>query len=293
MTFGEGTTSRDTRNDYCYRHPNRQSFVLCQRCGRTICGDCQTPGPVGVICPECMKQQRAAAPRVKSRVLTATSGTPVVTYALIGVCVAVYILQWIPGLDVTSRVWWAGLYSYPGAFEAGGVLYQGSFEPWRMITSMFAHSQSFIFHILLNMYMLWILGRMIEPALGRARFLTLYLMSGVGGSLGVLLLSDPRVPTIGASGAIFGLMGAFFVIQRRLGGNAVQLLVLIGINLVIGFLPGLHIAWQAHLGGLVVGALVGFILVETRSRARHLLQLGLLIAVGAALVAASFIHWFV
>lgn len=279
MTFGEGTQSRDTRNDFCYRHPDRQSFVLCQRCGRTICGECQTPAAVGVVCPECMRQQRAAAPRTRSRVLAATSGTPVVTYGLIGVCVAVYLLQWLPGLDATSRLWWAGLYSYPFAFE-----------PWRMVTSMFAHSQSFVFHILLNMYMLWILGRMLEPALGRARFLALYLMAGVGGSLGVLFLSDPRVPTIGASGAIFGLMGAFFVIQRRLGGNAVQLLVLIGINLVIGFLPGLNIAWQAHLGGLVVGALVGFILVETRSRARRGLQLGLLVAVGAALVLASCYH---
>jgi len=279
MTFGEGAQARDTRDDFCYRHPDRQSFVLCQRCGRTICGECQTPGAVGVICPECMRQQRASAPRVKPRVLTATSGTPVVTYSLIGVCVAVYILQWLPGLNLTPELWWAGLYSYPFAFE-----------PWRMITSMFAHSQGFIFHILLNMYMLWILGRMLEPALGRARFLALYLMAGVGGSLGVLFLSDPRVPTIGASGAIFGLMGAFFVIQRRLGGNAVQLLVLIAINLVIGFLPGLHIAWQAHLGGLVVGALVGFILVENRTRARRGVQLGLLVAVGAALVLASCWH---
>ncbi len=269
------------RTGYCYRHPDRQSFVLCQRCGRTICGECQTPAPVGVICPECMREQRASAPRTKPAVITraraaAGRGAPVVTYSLIGITLAVFLLQLVPGLAITDRLLYAGVYSIPG-----------NLEPWRMITSVFVHSTSLIFHVLLNMYTLWIFGQLLEGILGRWRFLALYLISGLGGSIGVLWLSDPRVGVVGASGAIFGLMGAFLVIQRRLGGQTTQLFVLLGINLVIGFIPGFNVAWQAHLGGLVVGALVGFIFVETRQRSRQALQVWLLAGVVVVLLILS------
>jgi membrane associated rhomboid family serine protease len=269
------------RPGYCYRHPDRPSFVLCQRCGRTICGECQTPAPVGVICPECMREQRASAPRTKPAVLTraraaAERGAPVVTYSLIGITLAVFLLQLIPGLAITDRPLYAGVYSIPG-----------NLEPWRMITSVFVHSTGLIFHVLLNMYTLWIFGQLLEGLLGRWRFLALYLISGLGGSIGVLWLSDPRVGVVGASGAIFGLMGAFLVIQRRLGGQTTQLFVLLGINLVIGFIPGFNVAWQAHLGGLVVGALVGFIFVETRQRSRQALQVWLLVGVVVVLLLLS------
>ncbi|GAA1057958.1 rhomboid family intramembrane serine protease [Agromyces luteolus] len=269
------------RASTCYRHPDRLSFVLCQRCGRTICGECQTPAPVGVICPECMREQRASAPRTKPAVLTrarsaAGRGAPVVTYSIIGITLAVYLLQLIPGLAITDRLLYAGVYSLPF-----------NFEPWRMITSMLVHSTQLIFHVALNMYTLWIFGQLLENVLGRWRFLALYLISGLGGSVAVLWLSDPRVGVVGASGAIFGLMGAFLVIQRRLGGNATQLLILVGINLVIGFVPGFNIAWQAHLGGLVVGALVGFIYVETRKRDQQRLQVILLAALVVVLLILS------
>ena len=269
------------RPGYCYRHPDRPSFVLCQRCGRTICGECQTPAPVGVICPECMREQRASAPRTKPAVLTraraaAERGAPVVTYSLIGITLAVFLLQLIPGLAITDRLLYAGVYSIPG-----------NLEPWRMITSVFVHSTALIFHVLLNMYTLWIFGQLLEGLLGRWRFLALYLISGLAGSVAVLWLADPRTGVVGASGAIFGLMGAFLVIQRRLGGSATQLLVLVGINLVIGFVPGFNISWQAHLGGLVGGALVGLIFVETRKRDQQGLQIGLLVALVAVLVVLS------
>jgi membrane associated rhomboid family serine protease len=268
-------------NGFCYRHPDRQSFVLCQRCGRTICGECQTPGAVGVICPECMKEQRATAPRTKPAVLTrmrsaGRRGAPVVTYTLIGITLAVFVLQLIPGLAITERLLYAGVYSIPG-----------NLEPWRMLTSLFVHSTTLIFHVLLNMYTLWIFGQLLEGMLGRWRFLALYLIAGLGGSVGVLWLGDPRVGVVGASGAIFGRMGAFLVIQRRLGGQTTQLFVLLGINLIIGFVPGWNIAWQAHLGGLVVGALVGWIYIETRKRNQQRLQVGLLIGVVAVLVVLS------
>lgn len=275
----------DSAANYCYRHPSRQSFVLCQRCGRTICPDCQTVGAVGVTCPECMREQRATAPRTKSALLTRMTGkgAPVVTYSLIGITLVVFVLQILPviGGQVTGALWYAGVYSHPG-----------SFEPWRMITAMFVHSTSFIFHVLLNMYTLWIFGQLLEQLLGRWRFLALYLIGGFAGSVGVLLLSDPLTPVVGASGAIFGLMGAFLVIQRRLGGDAKQLLVLLAINLVIGFIPGMNIAWQAHLGGLIGGAVVGLIFVETRKRDQQKLQVILLVAFSLVLVLLSLRYFF-
>jgi membrane associated rhomboid family serine protease len=264
--------------NYCYRHPGRQSFILCQRCGRTICPECQTQAAVGVVCPECMKEQRRNAPRTKPAVLTRLtgSGAPVVTYSLIGVTLLVFVLQLIPGLGLTDRFFYAGIFSYPGFFE-----------PWRMLTSVFLHSTGFIFHVLLNMYMLWIFGPQLETMLGRWRFLVLYLLCGLAGSLGVLFLADPRVGVVGASGAIFGLVGAMLVIQRRLGGNTTQLLVLLAINFVIGFLPGVNIAWQAHLGGLVGGAILGLIFVQTRQRSQAKLQTALVVLFAAVLVALS------
>ncbi|MDY7529657.1 MULTISPECIES: rhomboid family intramembrane serine protease [Cryobacterium] len=268
--------------NFCYRHPGRQSFILCQRCGRTICPECQTQAAVGVICPECMKEQRQNAPRTRPALLTRISSSrgPVVTYGIIGVTFAVFLLQLVPGFDVTSALLYAGIYSYPG-----------SFEPWRMLTSVFVHSTGFIFHVLLNMYTLWIFGQILEGMLGRGRFLALYLLSGLAGSLGVLFLAGPLTPVVGASGAIFGLMGAFLVIQRRLGGNSTQLLILVGINLVIGFLPNLNVAWQAHVGGLIGGAILGLIYVQTRRSKHQSLQNWLVAAFAIVLVALSFVKF--
>lgn len=258
------------RNNFCYRHPDRQSFVLCQRCGRTICAECQTQAPVGVICPECMREQRASAPRMKPRsvsrvtsIMRADSGKPAVTYVIIAVTLLTFVLQYIPGLAVTDRLLFAGVYAMPQL---------GHFEPWRMLTVALVHSTGFILHVGLNMYTLWIFGRMMEPMIGRWRFLTLYLVTTFGSSVGVMLLDNPLQPVVGASGAIFGLMGAVLIIVRRLGGNMTGLLVLVGVNLVIGFIPGTNIAWQAHVGGLVTGALLGLVFVSTRKRSQQTLQ---------------------
>jgi membrane associated rhomboid family serine protease len=271
------------RTNFCYRHPDRQSYILCQRCGRTICPECQTQAPVGVICPECMREQRASAPRTKPATLTrmrwaARQGAPVVTYSLIGITVFVFVLQWIPGLGVTNAMFFSPIF-----------MTEVLFEPWRALTSVFLHSTGLIFHILLNMYTLWIFGRLLEPMLGRIRFLALYLISGVAGSVGVVVFAAPDTQVLGASGAIFGLMGAFVVIQRRLGGNMTQLYILLAINLAIGFIPGVNISWQAHLGGLIGGALVGLVYLETRKPSRRPLQTGLLIALTVALIAIGIV----
>jgi membrane associated rhomboid family serine protease len=262
--------------NYCYRHPDRQSFVLCQRCGRTICGACQTPAAVGFHCPECMKEARQSAPRRKPAVVTAfrrTSTVPVVTWSIIALCVVIYILQLVTGGVVTDA-----LFYHPLLTEI---------QPWRMLTSLFVHSQYSFLHILFNMYSLLIFGPILERALGRWRFLALYLLSGLGGSVAVLLIA-PTIGVLGASGAIFGLLGAFFVIQRKLGGNSLQLVIVIGLNLVIGFVVP-QIAWQAHVGGLVVGGIVAFVFLRTREARKRNEQLLLLFAVLVGLVVLTVI----
>jgi membrane associated rhomboid family serine protease len=163
-----------------------------------------------------------------------------------------------------------------------------AYEPWRMLTSAFLHSATDPLHLLFNMYSLWVFGRAMENVLGRARFLALYLLAAFGGSVGVLWLSDPTTPVLGASGAIFGLMAAYFVIVRSMGGNTAQMAGIIAINLVYGFLvPG--VAWQAHVGGLVVGAAVGLIYSKTRSARAKQAQVLLLLLVLVLLVVATYI----
>jgi membrane associated rhomboid family serine protease len=270
----------------CYRHPGTATFIRCQRCERPVCIQCQVQAPVGVICPECLSQAQARTPRVGREALGGRANqTPVVTYSLIAITAFFYVLQWIPGLDATSYLAYSPLYTF-GEYGAVGAPY----EPWRLITSVFAHSTGFVFHILLNMYTLWIFGQMLERMLGRSRFITLYLASGLAGSLGVMFWASPNTFVVGASGAIFGLMGAYVVIQRKLGGETTQLLVLVGINLVIGFLPGMSISWQAHLGGLLGGALLGFIFVNTRNIAQKKLQLALITLTVLAFVALGLSH---
>jgi membrane associated rhomboid family serine protease len=274
------TTAPDTPDNYCYRHPGRQSFVLCQRCGRTICPECQVQAAVGVHCVECARQDRREAPRVNRgrpafvRSLTG-AGAPVVTYSLIGLCLLVFVFQLIPGLGVTNALLYAPAYTQPAT---GAPL-----EPWRMITSIFTHSPNSFLHILLNMYSLFIFGRVLEQMLGRGRFLALYLIAGFGGSVAVDLIASPTTAVVGASGAIFGLMGAYFIINRHLGGSSVQLIVLVVLNLAIGFfIPG--IAWEAHVGGLIAGGLVGLVYVRTRPIRKKRLQIVLVGAIAVALV---------
>lgn len=256
-------------DDYCYRHPDRESFVLCQRCARTVCGDCQTPAAVGVHCPECQAAQQAANPRVEKarRRWKNSQGAPRATYWLLGIIAAAYAGQWLTGGFLTQLM----LYWPPITL----------IEPWRMITTMFVHSVSSPFHILFNGYSLFVLGTLVERLIGPGRFLALFFLSGFGGSVAVALLS-PQTAVIGASGAIFGLFGALFVIQRSFGGANTQLLIVLALNLVLGFVvPG--ISWQAHIGGLAVGALVAWILVRTREEARRRQQSGYLVMVGLGL----------
>jgi membrane associated rhomboid family serine protease len=291
MTTPEFASNRD---NFCYRHPDRQSFVLCQRCLRTICGECQTPAAVGVICPECMKAERKnrtpAQKRAERRwgggrgpaMAITRSGRPVITYALIAVTSLIGLLQLIPGIGnaITQQMVFAAAYLFP---DLSGL----PFEPWRLLTAVFAHG-GFV-HLALNMLALFMIGQSLEPMLGRARFLALYLISGLGGSVMVAIL-DPSQPTVGASGAIFGMMAALLIIGRHIGANVTGLLVILGINFVYGLLfGGGRISWQAHLGGLVVGALIAYILVKTKRREQRIWQILALSAVTVVLLVAVFV----
>lgn len=290
MTSAEVTRNRD---NFCYRHPDRMSFVLCQKCLRTICPECQTQGAVGVICPECMKQQaaqRTAAQKKAERrwgrgsgavVTTAGSRAPRVTYVIMAVTIAISLIQMIPGpigAAVGNALTFIGYYISP---ELGSQV-----QPWRAFSVMLVHG-SFL-HLFFNMLSLWMMGRILEPLLGRWRFLALYLISGLAGSIAMALIA-PGSAVVGASGAIFGTFGALIVITRRLGGDITQILVIVGINLLIGFIPGFNVAWQAHLGGLIGGLAVGAIYAATRQRSQRGLQIGLLAALVVLLCGSVFL----
>ncbi len=274
MSYGIPAAEPSAEVPVCPRHPDRPAYVRCQRCGRPACPDCQRAAAVGFQCVDCVNETKRTTPTVRTVYGGAvTVGKPVVTYVIIALCALVYALQWIiPNDGIYQQLAYA-----PALTDV---------EPWRLLTSAFLHSQGFLLHIVLNMYTLWIFGQILEPLLGHARFLAIYLLSAVGGSVGFLLLTpvypvNGPVGLVGASGAIFGLFGALLVVQRQRGGEVRQLLVLIAINGVIGFMVP-QIAWQAHLGGLVTGALSAAVIAYTpRGPRQTLLQ-----AVGLAGVLA-------
>ena len=282
MTSADPRTNPD---NFCYRHPDRQSFVLCQRCLRTICPACQTPLPVGVICPECLAEQQKGARSAEVKRMPGRfarklrSDRPVVTYAIVIVTIAVYLLQLIPvvGGTITGALAFAPAYVVPATSVP--------FEPWRMLTVAFVHSTPLPFHVALNMLALWALGRSLEPSLGKVRFLALYVLSAIGGSALVALIA-PGTFVVGASGAVWGLLTSMLIIGRHLGVNILPIAILLGINLVFSFV-GSGVSWQSHIGGGLVGLLVGYIFSKTRAQKRQGLQAALLVAVGIGLVAVA------
>lgn len=266
----------------CPRHPDRVSYVRCQRCDRPACPACQRQAPVGFQCVDCLREQAASHPTARTTYGgRATDGRPLVTLGIIAACVVLFVLQLVPALAVTQRLAFA-----PVLAES---------QPWRFVTSAFLHQTGFLPHIMFNMFVLFQLGPVLEQQLGRVRFGALYLLSAVGGSVGYLVLADPtdlqswQGAVVGASGAVFGLFGALLVVNRRLGLESRGLVALIAVNAVIGFIPGLNIAWQAHLGGLLTGALVAVVLVYAPKARRQTVQSTgltgvLVLLVGLALV---------
>ncbi len=244
--------------NYCYRHPDRQSFVLCQRCTRTVCGECQTPAPVGVICPECMRADHLAQPRRVRKLRIAGAEQPVVTYVVMGLCAFVFVAQWF-----TANVLKVPFVDYYGTYSPVYTSGQyGVFEPWRMLTSAFLHGG--LWHLAMNLVSLWLFGRVLEPMFGRLRYTMLLLVSALGGSFAVSLLA-PTTAVIGASGMVFGLIGAWFVVMRRLQQDITPMIVLIALNVVVSLMnPG--ISWEAHLGGALTGVIAASVLLRDHER---------------------------
>lgn len=228
--------------------------------------------PVGVICPECLREQQqksATVTRMPRRRSAGIDSRPIVTYALVILTSVFFLIGMIPGV---------------GDYIQGLLAFRGDLayiQPWRLLTVTLVHAG--IWHVALNMLALWALGRSLEPLLGRWRFLALYLLGALGGSVLTAIVAPFQV-VVGASGAVWALLGAMFVIGRHIGANVTAIAVLLGLNLVITFLPGSNIAWQAHIGGGLVGALVGLIFARTRALRLQRRQIWLLIAVGAGLI---------
>ncbi len=261
----------------CYRHAGRETYVRCNRCERPICPDCMRSASVGFQCPECVADGGRA-----TRSHRTFAGGAVrtrqgrVTLALIGLCAAAFLAE-LATPDVEAR------FSLVGVWVADGQWY-------RLLTSMFLHVA--IWHLAVNMLALFALGPFVEAALGRWRFLSLYLLSGLAGSALSYLMSSPAQPSEGASGALFGVLAAQYVIGRRLRVDTSQAAVWIVLNLVLGFVIP-RINYWAHIGGLLVGAALAaaFAFAPARTRpASHVAAVGaaalLVVAVVVARTAA-------
>jgi membrane associated rhomboid family serine protease len=253
----------------CYRHPGRQTYVSCVRCGRPACPDCLRPAAVGHQCVECIRDGNRGARQATGRFGGAVTAQAKVTWSLIGLNVVLYLVQLAHPNLATD---WEML---GGARTSSGQIIGVAAGQWyRMITSAFLPGTGNlgIVDILFNMWALLIVGPAMERTLGAVRYLSVYLVSAIGGSVLYYLLVAPNQPALGASGAIFGLFGAWFVLSRRLGLDSRQVVFLIVLNLGISFaLP--FIAWQAHVGGLVAGGLLTAAYVYAPRRNRIPIQI--------------------
>jgi membrane associated rhomboid family serine protease len=250
----------------CYRHPEREAHIRCTRCNRRICPDCMISASVGFQCPECVREGNKGTREARTHFGGRVSDDPGwVTKVLIGINVVFLLLQ-MASQEFENRLELIGLARDPATFQLVGV---ADGEYWRLITAAFLHGG--FLHLALNMYALYLFGPPLEAALGRARFLALYLLSALGGSALSYAFSAPNQPSLGASGAVFGLLGAFFVVNRRLGRETSGLLVLVAVNFAFGFIAR-GIDWRAHLGGLIAGALIATAMVYAPRSHRNLVQ---------------------
>ena len=240
------TQSRTDTNmlPVCPRHPEQVTYVRCQRCDRPTCPQCQVPSAVGVHCVDCARKNASSRRGVSSLLGGRAITDALVTKGLVIACVTIYLVQMaLPSLGA----------------QFAFVPAVASSQPWRFMTTAFLHAS--LMHLAFNMWALWVLGSALEPILGRWRFAALCALSALGGSTMIYWLASPTAPaswltsTVGASGAVFGLFAALFIIQRRFGRDTRAIVGLLVLNLAISFI-GANISWQGHLGGLVTGAIV-------------------------------------
>lgn len=258
----------------CYRHPNEQTLVHCTRCGRPICPDCMHPAPVGHHCPECVREGRRGMRRLR----LSTRRPPVLAMFLLAINAGVFVLE----------------IAFGGSRDPAVLVRMGAMVPilvadgqyWRLLASMFLHVG--VLHLMFNAFGLYIFGSLIESALGRIRFVAIYFLAGVFASAASFALGSPLRVAAGASGAIFGLLGAWLAYnwRRRETGlaqaNIKGALMLVGLNLLLGFsVPGIDNT--AHIAGLLGGAFAGLVAEGFGSRAVRVLTR----VVGLAIVFAG------
>ena len=286
----------------CYRHPNRMTAVSCSDCGRPICPDCMNFAAVGIKCPDhaggpgkTHPQHRPAA-RAKRAAFQRPMGMrqlAPVTRLLIAINVAIYLIQlgMGAGFNTTSGwIWQKGVLVARAVYGDGSPAGVAHGEWWRLITAAFLHANAI--HLLMNMFVLWVIGSVVEQAIGSRRFTMLYAVAGVAGSAGALIAS-PNALTVGASGAIFGIMGALLVLEYQATGNLMgQAMTMIIINVAISFgISGISIG--GHIGGLVGGVLAGGVLSRFGRSSMAYGRLGLvgvaaLVAIGVASVLIAY-----
>ncbi|MFE9766843.1 rhomboid family intramembrane serine protease [Streptomyces sp. NPDC005808] len=272
----------------CYRHPDRETGIRCTRCERPICPDCMVSASVGFQCPECIRggsgtghSPTATQPRTLAGGAIAADPR-LITKVLVGINLAAFLVQLSVGdrftdsFDLFGQAWLSG--RLQGVAEG---------QWYRLVTAMFLHG-SYI-HILFNMLSLWWIGGPLEAALGRARYLALYFVSGLAGSALTYLIAAPNQPSLGASGAIFGLFGATAVLMRRRRYDMRPVIALLVINLIFTF-GWANIAWQAHIGGLVGGVVIGYAMVHAPRERRALIQYGVCALVLVAVVVATLVR---
>lgn len=266
MDISTGNTGVTT----CFRHEKRESLIRCTRCERYICTDCMREAPVGYQCPECVREGHRSIRQARTRFGGRVVAAPTVTYVLMAVNVLAYAVELArPGIVDLLDGLGTGLIGpdgqrylddggpHPG-YDAIGVAHG---EWYRLVTSGFLHllptaGYFGLAHVVLNMYWLWTLGRVVEEQLGRVRFVALYGLSLLGGSVAEYLIA-PSTAAVGASGAIFGLAAGYWMLSRRLHHDPLG-----GSRLMVAFLLWMVIAaritsWEGHLGGLLAGGAVG------------------------------------
>ncbi len=264
----------------CYRHPERETYVQCVRCERSICPDCMRSAAVGFQCVSCVKQGAASVRAPMAAYGGKARAQPEVTYILLGLNAVMFVLT----LGSASGLGFGGQLSElfqklaltPSVhclFNAEGLcvdavdgVAQGQY--YRLLTAMFLHFG--VIHLALNMYCLFLVGPALERAFGRLRFTALYLLSGLAGSALSYALGPESEIAAGASGAVFGLFAGFYVLERRRGADVSQISVTIGLNLVLSFAIA-GIDWRGHVGGLIGGALVTAALVYAPAGPRRAL----------------------
>lgn len=255
----------------CYRHPGRETWVRCQRCERPICPDCMRDAAVGFQCPECVAEGNKSVRQARTTFGGAVVSVPRVTWTLLVINVLAYAAEVLNPAYVINR------------FATSSLMIAFEGEWYRLITGAFLHAQPPAFwHILFNMWALYAIGPELERRLGHLRFAALYLLSALGGSVAVYLFG---LSAVGASGAIYGLFGALFVVSKRLGYDPRGVLWLIGINVVITFIVP-SISWQGHVGGLITGGVLAAAFAYAPEKNRNTVQLGAALAVLVLLVLA-------